>query len=293
MPQHIYQRTINGYNIFYDIYDYIVFYSVFSSTVKKYNIRVLGLCIMPDHIHTILESENMKTLSDFICHYTSVFVKEFNRSTGRNGQLFKKAFGSAPKNGDKKIRTSIAYVMNNPVEKKLCAKAEEYRWNFLAYAKSKHPFLEQATRSHPSSNLVKAIKNIDFTLKNGWYINYKNIEFLFRKLSENEKEYLIDHIINSFSPFDYNSIISYYKDYESMLLAINSMTGSEYDIKETFYPHSDIAYGEISEYLRKEVGLKHARDVISMNTEEKISLANEISHRIHISPLQIRKYFHM
>ena len=34
-PQHIYQRTIDGFNIFYDIEDFLVFYTVFSISAKK------------------------------------------------------------------------------------------------------------------------------------------------------------------------------------------------------------------------------------------------------------------
>ena len=122
---HIYQREMKGYNIFYDIEDFLVFYMIFSSTARQYGIKVLLLCIMPNHVHILLSADNLKNISRFIMRYTSVFVKEYNNDLGRKGQLFHKSFGSAPKKGGKDIRSTIVYIGNNPVEKSLCSVAED------------------------------------------------------------------------------------------------------------------------------------------------------------------------
>ena len=116
---HIYQRTLNGFNIFYDQEDYLVFYMILSTSARKFRVRILELCLMVDHIHILLESDSCQEMSGFVRYYSSVFVREYNDSIGRNGQMMYKSFGSAPKKGDKKTRSAIVYIGNNPVEKKM------------------------------------------------------------------------------------------------------------------------------------------------------------------------------
>ena len=139
---HIYQRTVSGFNIFYDREDFIVFFTIFSVISRLYDVCVLELCLMIDHIHVLLAADSLEQVSSFVRHYSSQYALEYNHSLGRHGSLFHKSFGSAPKKGGKKIRSTIVYIGNNPVEKKLCSNAPEYRWNFLAYISETNPFSE-------------------------------------------------------------------------------------------------------------------------------------------------------
>lgn len=291
-PQHIYQRTIDGFNIFYDIEDYLVFYTIFGLSAKKHNVTVLQMCPMRDHIHHFIDVENKKIMSDFICHHTSTYVREYNRSIGRKGALFEKAYGNAPKKGDKKIRTTIPYIFNNPVEKHLCRRAEDYRWNFLAYAASDTPFSKQQNLMNSSKALRRAYKEVRFCYEQGWYLSYRRIRRLFKDLSDEDKDRLIDFIIVTYSPFDYEYLISFYGDYETMLQAVNSVTGSEYDIKETYYSHSDTIYDEFSAYVRAE-GYETVRNVIMLPMTKKLSLARKLQDATGASITQIRKFLHI
>ena len=94
---HVYQRSIDGVNVFYDDEDYIVFLSIVSVLKKVYNVVVLEVCIMRNHVHLLLAAERLEDISAFVRHYTSLFVTESNHDIGRRGPLFHKSFGSAPK----------------------------------------------------------------------------------------------------------------------------------------------------------------------------------------------------
>ena len=50
---HTYQRTISGGNIFYEVEDYLVYYTIYSIMSVKYKVVVYGLCLMIDHIHSL------------------------------------------------------------------------------------------------------------------------------------------------------------------------------------------------------------------------------------------------
>lgn len=291
-PQHIYQRTIDGFNIFYDVEDYLVFYTIFAMSAKKYNVIILQACLMRDHIHYFINVAHKKVMSDFVCHHTSIFAREFNRSSGRCGALFEKAYGSAPKRGDKKIRTTIPYIFNNPVEKHLCQRAEDYRWNFLAYAVSDTPFSKHQNMMNSSKALRRAFKEVRSCHEQGQYLNYRRIRRLFKGLSDEDKDRLIDYIIVTFSPFDHEYLISFYGDYETMLQAVNSVTGSEYDIKETFYSHSDKIYDDFAAYVKTE-GYETVRNVIMLPLVNKLKLARKLQGATGASTMQIYKFLHI
>ena len=115
---------------------------------------------------------------------------------------------------------------------------------------------------------------------------------MFKGLSDEDKDRLIDFIIVTYSPFDYDYLISFYGDYETMLQAVNSVTGSEYDIKETYYSHSDTIYDDFAAYVKVE-GHETVRSVIMLPLEDKLALARKLQDRTGASVLQICKFLHI
>jgi len=172
IPNHCYQRTINGFLIFYNLYDYLLFYTLFCVVTLRFDIIVLKLSLMPDHYHLAVIARNRKELSRFIQELISLFSRENNQQRGKKGPFFESPFGSVPKKGEKKVRSTIIYLDNNPVERHVCQRAEEYRWNFLAYAENSHPYSEPIRLSKASAPLRRALKRVKKYHKNGWYLRY-------------------------------------------------------------------------------------------------------------------------
>ena len=112
---HVYQRAINGFNIFYTLEDRLVFYTIFSVFLRRFNITALALCLMIDHFHALLICGSRQTFYKFVSSVTSLYSRLFNESVSRKGRLFDKSFGSAPKMGEKQVRSAIPYLFNNPV----------------------------------------------------------------------------------------------------------------------------------------------------------------------------------
>ncbi len=290
---HIYQRTVKRFNIFYDLEDYLVYYTIFSIAARQYDVTILGLCLMFDHIHMLIKTEAKVTMSEFVRQVTCMFAREQNNDVGRKGSLFQARFGSAPKRGMKLLRTAIAYLFNNPVEKNLCSRAEEYRWNFLAYGLSPHPFSDPLISVHISRSLKRAIKEVDLAESEDRHLRYAQLKRLLGKLEERERMQLVDHIISIYKPFDYEEIIACYGSYEDMLTAINSNTGSEYDIKEDRYRFSDIEYIRMGDILRDTEGLKDLRKVTGLEIEEKMRLFEVLRKHLSCDNLPIVKFLHI
>ena len=237
-PNHIYQRSQNGSVIFYSLEDCLVYFTVFCTCAKRYGVTVLGLCEMYDHIHQLVEAPDLPTLSGF------------ERMV-------------------KKIRTSIAYLYNNPVERNIHQEAIKWRWNFLAYAFSDHPFSEKLSRRVASTKMRKNLKEIEGCCSRGSYLRYPQLHRMFDGLSPEEKNQLIDFIVITYNVIEYDRLSSYYGSPEKMLLAINSNTGSEYDIREERHHNPDTSYGQMMNYVVRYDYVTRAKDVILLPIKEK------------------------
>ncbi len=290
---HVYQKTADGELLFYDREDYLVCYTVLSVTARKYGVEILEVCFMVDHIHILLYAETCEIMADFMRDYTSVFAQEYNESIGRTGQLFHKSYGSAPKSGDKKMRSVIVYIGNNPVEKKLCVNAEDYRWNFLKYMVESCPFAEWKPTNSYSRPLRRAKKQVKTMAELGLFLNYAKVRSMLSTVSGNEMELLTDFIIRAYSPFNDKRILVYYENWEQMTHAMHSTTGSEYDINERFYSGSDQVYMNMIRFVRDVLNLNPVRQVTVMRQGQKMKLAELLRHKTGASSYQIRRFLQM
>ena len=290
---HVYQRTAKRHNIFYCDADYLVYFTIFCIWASRLKIHVLGLCMMIDHLHMLIQGRTKETASRFISTVTKIFMHEYNSAIGRCGSLFEKRFGSAPKEGRKKLVTAIVYIGNNPVEKKLCMKAEQHKWNFIAYVSSANPFSEKIKLSTASFRLRRSLKMVDWQHKQGIHLNYSLLRILFSDLNHKESSQLTDYIISKYNVIDKQSLIGIFGSYENMLKAIHSTTGSEYDIKEDFSTASDIVYQYITEFITKNLISDDIRRLTVLDREEKIKVANRIKAHLGVPSWQICKFLHL
>ena len=288
---HIYQRTRNGFNLFYSLEDFLVFFTIVSVQVRKFGINMLGLCLMIDHIHILASAENLSQISQFISAYTSIFVKEFNEVTGRKGPLFEAKYGSALKLELKRIRSAIAYLLNNPVEKKLCTKAQDYKWNFLKYL-DPNKKRQIGSKRNLSRPLQRALTIVDDAYKKNKHLRYQLLTNLFKQLNPTEKELLSDYIITIYLPIDKKVAQKFFKSYDDMVLAVNSNTGTEYEITEAHFSKSDIQYREILQYL-KTLNITDAKSLISAPDERKVKLASQLKRFTSATTIQIKKFLHI
>lgn len=291
--EHVYQRAANRGVIFYSELDFLMYLTILGVTAHKYRVRIISICLMVDHVHLLIEAETYQDLYKFIQDCTSQFALEFNYSIGRSGSLWQRPYGMALKKGDKAKRTAIAYVNNNGVEKDLAKRTEDYRWNLLKYYNCTHPFSVPIGSSTPSRAMGKALSLVRMQHALNRPLGYPLLVKLFSKLNEGERRQLGDKIVSLYNPIDYKTAISYYKDYESMLIALNSNTGSEYDLHEEYSQSSDLAYPKITEYIKDRLRLRNPRSVIMVPADQRSVLLSEITNLGIATEHQARKYLHL
>lgn len=289
--QHCYQRTVDGYLLFYNVSDYLVFFTLFCTVAKKHGVTVLSLCQMPDHLHHATRANSSKQLSDFVGEYTRRFSREHNETCHHKGQLFASPFGSAVKKGDKKGRSNLLYIGNNPVERRLCRQARQYRWNYLAFYKKPHPFSEDLILRDASSALQKAVAEVKICFRNGRHLNYFQLQRLFRPLDNRERLQLTDYIISTYNVIDYEEAIRFFGTYDDMLNTMDADTGSEYDINEVFLGKDDSHYAKLSALVAR--WFPDVHDVLALSPDEKFDVFLRLSRDSRAMPEQIARFLRM
>lgn len=290
---HCYQNTVRGDLIFYNDLDRLVFFTRFCVTARAHKVRVLSVVLMPDHLHGSYVVDNVRLLSDFVKAYTGPFAREHNQTCHRHGMFFRRHFGSSPKKGDKAARTNLIYLGNNPVERRLCRRAEEYRWSFLAYADSDHPFSEKLVVRRASSALKKALKEVESMRKADKPLSYNMLKRLYRPLDPVEREQLTDRIIVLYNVIDYESAIRFFGSYDQMLQAMHASTGNEYDLNEVFVGKSDEYYAVMADIIMEEVGPEDIHDILGYSLESKYELYMLLRRKTGAPGKQIAKFLHL
>ena len=288
---HIYQRTENGFLIFYSLADFLVFFTVFCTTARCRKMTVLGVCPMLDHIHSITVADSRDAVRPFVRDYSSLFSRERNTILGKDHPVHLDTFGCAIKKGDKMIRTALSYLYNNPGEKGLCRKAPEYRWTFLAYANSNHPYSEPLRISEASRALRRAIKLVDYYNSHNKYLKYNWIAGMYDSLDERESEQLTDYIISKYNCIDYDAMISLYGSFEKACLAFDSNQGSEYEIKEDYSRDSHRSYFRASEILKNQFGYEDINRLLALPSHKREAFSRLLTNQGVLSRRQADKYF--
>ena len=291
---HCYQRSADGGVIYYSTSDYLIWFTIVCVAARKYRIKVLSLCPMPDHTHLSVVADTVQDLSNFMGEVNRTFSRAHNKQCRIKISWFESSFGSVHKTGTKDGRSNLIYVGNNPVERQIVINAEDYRWTFIAYAVSTHPFSEKLVIRKASWNMRKAIWEVKELQKKGKPLNYALLKRITKKLDEKEINQLTDFVIVTYNVIDYKECLRYFDGkYTNYLTALHSTTTHEYDLNETFVGWSDAHYAKMARILLDGLKLQDIHDFLSWPLKEREKLFPLLRNRTKASAAQIRKYLHL
>lgn len=289
---HCYQKTLNGEVIFYCVSDYLVCFTQISVATRRHPVKVLSQVLMPDHLHASVVAERERDLADFVQDYTSHFARAHNVTCHWDAPLFK-PFGSAPKIHSKDVRSHLVYLGNNGPERHLSVTAEEYRWSFLAYAHSSHPFSEKLRLDYASRSMRRAVQEVKACRKENLPLSYATLQRITRPLDNIEKQQLADYIITAYQYIDYPLAIAYFGDWEGMLSAMHHSKGSEFELKEEFVGWDDKVYAQMSQIIVKEYGLADVHDFLAWPAEDRNAALSILKTQTDASTKQVAKFLRL
>jgi REP element-mobilizing transposase RayT len=294
---HICQKSADNGIIFYVLEDFLVFLTILSVKAIACGVIIYAIALMFNHLHIGAVFNSKGAPSHLMNVSTSVYARLYNKQYGLKGQLFKKPFRSAPKVNDKKIRDNLFYIWNNPVEKNAVQSAEDYRWNFLKYLESDNPFSNPVNVSTASDNLLKLMRKVEAKHREGKYLGFGFFDSGYKSLSKEERMQLVDFIVVTYNIIQRNAILEKFGSYQSLILAVKSVIGNEYDLADDDDEEDYRHYRRMISIARRE-GIDLNRVRFSKEYRESHSMELQKLRRAFrndsgASDYEIKKFLHL
>ena len=110
----------------------IVHDAIFFYHGKKYN--VISWCIMPNHVHVLIEVMKNISLSSILHSWRSFSSNEINKVLNRSGRLWMPEYFDRFIRDNDHFNNVVNYIHNNPVKAGLVDDPTKYKWSSAGYA---------------------------------------------------------------------------------------------------------------------------------------------------------------
>lgn len=96
---------------------------------RKYNILLYAYCLMPNHVHLLIETKSAHDMSKFMHCVNLSYVSYFNTKYEKVGHLWQGRYISKPILREKYLIDCASYIEANPVRKEMTKYIEDYKWS--------------------------------------------------------------------------------------------------------------------------------------------------------------------
>ena len=128
VPHHITQRGNNRQQIFFSDRDRRLYLTLLRRHAEWYGLRVLGWCLMPNHVHLVAIPEHEASLARALGRAHYEYAIYLNHERERSGHLWQNRFFSTPLDR-RHLRLALRYVDLNPVRAGLAEEPAAYPWS--------------------------------------------------------------------------------------------------------------------------------------------------------------------
>jgi len=130
---HVYYHVITRGNqrqrVFRCEEDYVKYMYIAKKAKRKYNVCIYAYCLMPNHIHLLLEANPSRNISKFMQWLNRGYTAYFNNKYKEVGHLWQGRFRGKPiLKGDYLIQCAT-YIEGNPVRAEMVHDMADYKWS--------------------------------------------------------------------------------------------------------------------------------------------------------------------
>lgn len=123
---HVINRGNSKQEIFHKDMDYEIFIDLIRKTKLKYKIQIFAYCLMPNHFHILLKSEE---LSKYMHLLMSSHVRKYHKHYGTSGHIWQGRYKSFIVQSDEHLLVISRYIEGNPVRGGLVKSAKDWKWS--------------------------------------------------------------------------------------------------------------------------------------------------------------------
>ena len=97
--------------------------------------RLIAWCIMPNHVHVLIEVLEGHPLAEVVHSWKSFTAKVIDRHLGCSGEFWQREYFDRYIRDDRHLQVAIEYIENNPVGAGLVPEAEGWRFSSASQRK--------------------------------------------------------------------------------------------------------------------------------------------------------------
>lgn len=197
---HIMVQGINKEFIFQNN-EYKDKYIMLLKKAKKFDIKIIAFCIMDNHAHLLIETLEIKKLSEFMWKINFEFARYYNEKEKRVGVVFRNRYRLEEIDDEKYLLCCIAYIHNNPVKAGIVNNREDYKYSNYNEFKAKNEYAIEYKNESNEENYRKFMDvkeekgDIERAIAN--FANKEQIEFKKVKENKNDLKRLVKYIKNT------------------------------------------------------------------------------------------------
>ena len=127
-PHHVTQRGNNRQQVFFSNRQRRTYLTLLAEQAARHNLRILGYCLMPSHVHAIVVPERFDSMAKGFGRAHNSYSRYLNAVRRRSGHLWQNRFYSASLDRSHLAR-ALRYVDLNPVRAGIVESALDYPWS--------------------------------------------------------------------------------------------------------------------------------------------------------------------
>jgi putative transposase len=128
VPHHVTQRGNRRQSTFFSDADFAFYGALLTEWCAKTETKIWGWCLMPNHVHLILEPSHADGLRAALGETHRRYTRHVNAREDWRGHLWQERFSSFPMD-EAHLLSALRYVELNPVRARLVERPEDWRWS--------------------------------------------------------------------------------------------------------------------------------------------------------------------
>lgn len=222
---HIMAQGINKEYIFNERNEMEKYFSIIVENEKDSNIRIVAYCIMNNHAHFLINTEDINEVSKFMKKVNTKYAMYYNKKHNRYGYVFRNRYRSEEILTQRHLFTCINYIHNNPVKAGMCRRKCDYKYSsYNDYANKSNFITSQLIEECLNKNGISYDEILKETKDDCKFIEYEEID-------DDMKEVQIKKIVDKYKK-EKNVNIEEIRADKTMLKELCTVLYIDYNVKQ-------------------------------------------------------------